>query len=102
MGVAVTRKPTSTPGDHVKHPERLGVRRHDAGEAIAAMVTGRSWGVGVCCVLLAALHPSMRCDQGRRDGSDVRDSPHRIFSFSQPTPTSRTWPSFLVLLYSIA
>jgi len=60
MGVAVTRKPTSTPGDHVKHPERLGVRRHDAGEAIAAMVTGRSWGVGVCCVLLAALRPSMR------------------------------------------
>ena len=38
MGVAVTRKPTSTPCDHVKHPERLGVQWHDAGEAMAAMV----------------------------------------------------------------
>jgi hypothetical protein len=42
MGVAVTRKPTPTPGDHVKHPERLGVGRQDAGEAITAMVAGRS------------------------------------------------------------
>ena len=36
VGVAVTRKPTSAPCDHVKHPERLGVQWHDAGEAIAA------------------------------------------------------------------
>ena len=38
VGVAVTRKPTSAPCDHVKHPERLGVQWHDAGEATAAMV----------------------------------------------------------------
>lgn len=47
MGVTVTRKPTSTPCDHVKHPERLGVLRHDAGEAVAAMVAEEAVSVGV-------------------------------------------------------
>jgi hypothetical protein len=58
VGVAVTRKPTSTPCDHVKHPERLGVRGDDAGEA---MVAQRSW----AWVFVVRTHDPVR---GRRLG----------------------------------
>jgi len=54
----VTRKPTSTRCDHVKHPERLGVRGDDAGEA---MVAGRSW----AWVFVVRTHDAIR---GRRLG----------------------------------